>query len=48
MSDTPTNQRLTFRLIEIKIWIFIKSAPSLAYQTNCKLTLRMYTLRTSE
>ena len=48
MSNTPTTQRLTFRLIELKICIFIKSAPSLAYQTNCTPTLRMYPLRTRE
>ena len=41
-SDTPTTQRLNFRLIKLKICIFIKSAPPLAYQTNCTLTLRMY------
>ena len=36
--NTPTTQRLTFWLIELKICIFIKSAPPLAYQTNCTLT----------
>ena len=48
LSDTPTTQRLTFRLIELKIFISIKSAPPLAYQTNCTLTLRMCPLRTRE
>ena len=48
LSDTPTTQQLTFRLIELKICIFIKSAPPLAYKTNCALTLRMHPLRTRE
>ena len=39
--DTSTTQRLTFWLIELKICIFIKSAPPLAYQNNCTLTLHM-------
>ena len=47
-SNTATTQQLTFRLIELKIWIFIKSAPPLVYQTNCTLTLCMYLLRTIE
>ena len=33
LSDTPTTQRLTFRLIKIKIFIFIKPPPPLAYHT---------------
>ena len=48
LSDTSTTQRITFRLIELKICIFIKSAPPLAYQTNCTITLSMYPLRTRE
>ena len=46
--DTPTTQRLTFWSIKLKIWIFIKSVPPLAYQTNCTPPLRMYPLRTRE